>query len=205
MEENKEKFTTASVKNFETDVDYTTVLDNFEGPLDLLLYLIKQEEIEEGTWNNWMDKTALDSDSEFNSEANGAQREINSPDSILPTVTSANLEGSSSDLRARRSEDMTKLAELRSQKENNPAIIEAEANVKSLKVAYDEALVLVEQQETAQLDANIAQLEQNLLSYDGAILKTELKNSAKNSFKNIHSTSPYFFQLYNKGFYINNS
>lgn len=41
-----EKLTVDSVKNFETDVDYTTVLDNFEGPLDLLLYLIKQEEIE---------------------------------------------------------------------------------------------------------------------------------------------------------------
>ena len=42
----KEKLTTTSVKNFETEVDYTTVLDNFEGPLDLLLYLIKEEEIE---------------------------------------------------------------------------------------------------------------------------------------------------------------
>ncbi len=42
----KEKLTTDSVKNFETEVDYTTVLDNFEGPLDLLLYLIKQQEIE---------------------------------------------------------------------------------------------------------------------------------------------------------------
>lgn len=42
----KEKLTVASVKNFETEVDYTTVLDNFEGPLDLLLYLIKEEEIE---------------------------------------------------------------------------------------------------------------------------------------------------------------
>ena len=41
----KEKLTVASVKNFETEVDYTTVLENFEGPLDLLLYLIKQEEI----------------------------------------------------------------------------------------------------------------------------------------------------------------
>ena len=41
-----EKFTTESVKNFETEVDYTTVLDNFEGPLDLLLHLIKEEEIE---------------------------------------------------------------------------------------------------------------------------------------------------------------
>ncbi len=42
----KEKLTTESVKNFETDVDYTTVLDNFEGPLDLLLHLIKEERIE---------------------------------------------------------------------------------------------------------------------------------------------------------------
>lgn len=32
--------------NFESNVDYTTVLDNFEGPLDLLLYLIRQEKIE---------------------------------------------------------------------------------------------------------------------------------------------------------------
>ena len=46
MEENKEKFTTDSVKNFETEVDYTTVLENFEGPLDLLLHLIEEEEIE---------------------------------------------------------------------------------------------------------------------------------------------------------------
>ncbi len=42
----KEKFTSESVKNFETEVDYTTILDNFEGPLDLLLYLIKEEQIE---------------------------------------------------------------------------------------------------------------------------------------------------------------
>ncbi len=42
----KEIFTTESVKNFETEVDYTTVLDNFRGPLDLLLFLIKQQEIE---------------------------------------------------------------------------------------------------------------------------------------------------------------
>ena len=41
-----EKLTVDSVKNFETEVDYTTVLENFEGPLDLLLHLIKQEEIE---------------------------------------------------------------------------------------------------------------------------------------------------------------
>ncbi len=41
-----EKLTVESVKNFETEVDYTTVLENFEGPLDLLLHLIKQEEIE---------------------------------------------------------------------------------------------------------------------------------------------------------------
>jgi len=32
--------------NFESVVDYTTILDNFEGPLDLLLFLIKQEQIE---------------------------------------------------------------------------------------------------------------------------------------------------------------
>ena len=31
---------------FESNVDYTTVLSNFEGPLDLLLYLINREEIE---------------------------------------------------------------------------------------------------------------------------------------------------------------
>lgn len=42
----KEKLTMDSVKNFETEVDYTTVLDNFEGPLDFLLFLIKQEKIE---------------------------------------------------------------------------------------------------------------------------------------------------------------
>ena len=42
----KNKLTLASVRNFETEVDYTTVLDNFEGPLDLLLYLIKEERIE---------------------------------------------------------------------------------------------------------------------------------------------------------------
>ena len=30
-------------ENFESVVDYTTVLENFEGPLDLLLFLIKQE------------------------------------------------------------------------------------------------------------------------------------------------------------------
>jgi segregation and condensation protein A len=41
-----DKITVDSVKDFDSDVDYTTVLDNFEGPLDLLLYLIKQEEIE---------------------------------------------------------------------------------------------------------------------------------------------------------------
>ncbi len=41
-----EKFTTESVKSFETEVDYTTFLDNFEGPLDLLLHLIKEEKIE---------------------------------------------------------------------------------------------------------------------------------------------------------------
>ena len=42
-----DKLTVESVKNFETEVDYTTVLDNFEGPLDLLLHLIKQEEIKD--------------------------------------------------------------------------------------------------------------------------------------------------------------
>ena len=46
MGQEKNKLTLASVRNFETEVDYTTVLDNFEGPLDLLLHLIKQEEIE---------------------------------------------------------------------------------------------------------------------------------------------------------------
>ena len=33
-------------ENFESNVDYTTVLTNFEGPLDLLLFLINKEEIE---------------------------------------------------------------------------------------------------------------------------------------------------------------
>lgn len=42
----KEKLTVDSVKNFETEVEYTTFLENFEGPLDLLLFLIKKEEIE---------------------------------------------------------------------------------------------------------------------------------------------------------------
>lgn len=46
MDQEKEKLTLNSVKNFETEVDYTTVLENFEGPLDLLLYLIKEQEIE---------------------------------------------------------------------------------------------------------------------------------------------------------------
>ena len=41
-----DKLTIDSVKDFEAEVDYTTILDNFEGPLDLLLHLIKQEEIE---------------------------------------------------------------------------------------------------------------------------------------------------------------
>ena len=40
-----DKVTSDSVKGFDSDVDYTTVLDNFEGPLDLLLYLINKEEI----------------------------------------------------------------------------------------------------------------------------------------------------------------
>ena len=33
-------------EQFESEVDYTTVLSNFEGPIDLLLYLINKEEIE---------------------------------------------------------------------------------------------------------------------------------------------------------------
>ena len=33
-------------KNFETVVDYTTKLSNFEGPLDLLLFLVNRAEIE---------------------------------------------------------------------------------------------------------------------------------------------------------------
>ena len=41
-----EKITVESVKNFDSEVDYTTGLDNFEGPLDLLLHLIKEQEIE---------------------------------------------------------------------------------------------------------------------------------------------------------------
>ena len=40
-----DKLTVDSVKGFDSEVDYTTVLDNFEGPLDLLLYLINKEEI----------------------------------------------------------------------------------------------------------------------------------------------------------------
>ncbi len=35
-----------TAENFESNVDYTTVLNNFEGPLDLLLYLIRCNEIE---------------------------------------------------------------------------------------------------------------------------------------------------------------
>ena len=31
---------------FQSNVDYTTKLDNFEGPLDLLLHLIKEAKIE---------------------------------------------------------------------------------------------------------------------------------------------------------------
>ena len=41
----QEKIRSISDK-FESNVDYTTVLDNFEGPLDLLLFLINREEIE---------------------------------------------------------------------------------------------------------------------------------------------------------------
>lgn len=37
---------TGESEKFESVVDYTTILENFEGPLDLLLYLIKQERIE---------------------------------------------------------------------------------------------------------------------------------------------------------------
>ena len=114
--------------------------------MEMISAIQGEEEIEEGAWNNWMDRATLDSNSVSNSEMNGAQGENNGLNSIIPTVTSANLEGSSSDLRARRSEDMAKLAELRSQKENNPAIAEAKANVESLKIAYDEALTLVEQE-----------------------------------------------------------
>ena len=33
-------------EKFDSNVDYTTVLDNFEGPLDLMLFLINKEEIE---------------------------------------------------------------------------------------------------------------------------------------------------------------
>ena len=42
---NEEKIRAISEK-FESNVDYTTVLSNFEGPLDLLLYLINKAEIE---------------------------------------------------------------------------------------------------------------------------------------------------------------
>jgi len=35
-----------SPDKFDSSVDYNTVLDNFEGPLDFLLYLINREEIE---------------------------------------------------------------------------------------------------------------------------------------------------------------
>ena len=46
MEKEKEKLTVESVKNFEAEVDYTTVLENFEGPLDLLLHLIKANKLD---------------------------------------------------------------------------------------------------------------------------------------------------------------
>ena len=42
---NEEKIRAISEK-FESNVDYMTVLSNFEGPLDLLLYLINKAEIE---------------------------------------------------------------------------------------------------------------------------------------------------------------
>ena len=35
-----------NTQDFESNVNYTTTLDNFEGPLDLLLYLVKQAQIE---------------------------------------------------------------------------------------------------------------------------------------------------------------
>ena len=35
-----------NIDKFESIVDYNTKLDNFDGPLDLLLYLIKQAQIE---------------------------------------------------------------------------------------------------------------------------------------------------------------
>lgn len=41
-----EKLTIENAKDFDSEVDYTTILDNFEGPLDLLLYLINKEEIQ---------------------------------------------------------------------------------------------------------------------------------------------------------------
>ena len=44
-EEREERIRSISEK-FDSSVDYTTVLDNFEGPLDLLLYLINKNEIE---------------------------------------------------------------------------------------------------------------------------------------------------------------
>ena len=41
----EKKVTSADYANFESDVDYTTVLDDFEGPLDLLLHLINTAKI----------------------------------------------------------------------------------------------------------------------------------------------------------------
>ncbi len=41
-----EDYTVVNREQFESEVDYTTVLSNFEGPIDLLLYLINKEEIE---------------------------------------------------------------------------------------------------------------------------------------------------------------
>ena len=35
-----------AIDNFESQVNYTTKLSNFEGPLDLLLHLIKKAEID---------------------------------------------------------------------------------------------------------------------------------------------------------------
>ena len=44
-DKHEKKVTGADYANFESDVDYTTVLDDFEGPLDLLLHLINTAKI----------------------------------------------------------------------------------------------------------------------------------------------------------------
>ena len=48
LQDNKtlEKQTIADYPSFESEVDYPTVLSNFEGPLDLLLYLVHKAKIE---------------------------------------------------------------------------------------------------------------------------------------------------------------